>query len=91
MILAHMCGELLLKVYGFGRVVRTSEITHVKQSRDYRGFEVIAASTFASHVGNALRDISKKFPDLVAAQLGTWSLQSREVKQVHSLASKFIK
>ena len=42
-------------------------------------------------VGNALRDISKKFPDLVAAQLGTWSLQSREVKQVHSLASKFIK
>ena len=42
-------------------------------------------------VGNALRDISKKFPDLVAAQLGMWSLQSREVKQVHSLASKFIK
>ena len=30
-------------------------------------------------VGNALRDISKKFPDLVAAQLGMWSLQSREV------------
>lgn len=43
----HMCGEPLLKVYGFGRVVRTSEITHVKQSRDYRGFEVIAASMFA--------------------------------------------
>jgi 3-methyladenine DNA glycosylase AlkC len=41
-------------------------------------------------VGNALRDISKKYPELVFAELSTWSLTSKEIKQVHRLASKFI-
>ncbi len=41
-------------------------------------------------VGNALRDISKKHPDLVAAELETWSLETKEVSQVHRLASKLI-
>ena len=41
-------------------------------------------------VGNALRDISKKHPDLVAAELETWSLATKEVSQVYRLASKLI-
>ena len=41
-------------------------------------------------VGNALRDISKKHPDLVAAELETWSLETKEVSQVYRLASKVI-
>ena len=42
-------------------------------------------------VGNALRDISKKFPDLIKREVETWSLDSKEIKQVYHLASKFIK
>ena len=41
-------------------------------------------------VGNALRDISKKHPELVAAELRTWSLETKEVAQVYRLASKVI-
>ena len=41
-------------------------------------------------VGNALRDISKKHPDLVAAELRTWSLETTEVAQVYRLASTLI-
>ena len=42
-------------------------------------------------VGNALRDISKKFPDYIRKELETWSLDSKEIKQVYHLASKLIK
>ena len=41
-------------------------------------------------VGNALRDISKKHPELVAAELETWSLETKEVAQVYRLASTLI-
>lgn len=41
-------------------------------------------------VGNALRDISKKFPDLIKAELSNWKLDSDEIKQVHKLASKLV-
>lgn len=41
-------------------------------------------------VGNALRDISKKHPDLVAAELRTWSLETKEVAQVYRRASTLI-
>ena len=41
-------------------------------------------------VGNALRDISKKYPELVAVELGTWNLETKEVSQVYRLASKVI-
>lgn len=41
-------------------------------------------------VGNALRDISKKHPALIAAELDSWDLSSREVKQVHRLAGRFL-
>ncbi len=40
--------------------------------------------------GNALRDISKKFPELVRLELGTWDLSSKQVQQVYKLASKFL-
>ena len=41
-------------------------------------------------VGNALRDISKRHPELVSAELSTWSPSSKEIKQVYKLANKFI-
>lgn len=41
-------------------------------------------------VGNALRDISKKHSALVAMELSTWDLSSKEICQVYKLASKFI-
>ena len=42
-------------------------------------------------VGNALRDISKKFPDLIEAELNRWKLDRKEINQVYKLAIKFIK
>ena len=48
---------------------------------------------FRDHPGDAvsrLSDISKKHPDLVAAELETWSLETKEVLQVYRLASKLI-
>ena len=41
-------------------------------------------------VGNALRDISKKYPELISAELNSWDLSSKEIKQVYKLASKFL-
>ena len=42
-------------------------------------------------VGNALKDISKKFPNLVKAELDSWNLDSKESLQTYKFASKFIK
>lgn len=42
-------------------------------------------------VGNALRDISKKFPELIKDELNTWKLENKEINQVYMLANKFIK
>ena len=39
-------------------------------------------------VGNSLRDISKKFPELIKAELNNWNLESKEIKQVYELASR---
>lgn len=41
-------------------------------------------------VGNALRDISKKFSELIKDELNTWKLENKEINQVYKLASKFI-
>lgn len=41
-------------------------------------------------VGNALRDVSKKYPDLVRAELATWNPSSRGAKQVYKLASRLM-
>ena len=41
-------------------------------------------------VGNSLRGISKKFPELIKAELNNWNLESKEVEQVYRLASRFI-
>ena len=41
-------------------------------------------------VGNALRDISRKHPGLVQAELAKWVFSERGVNQVHTLASKFL-
>ena len=42
-------------------------------------------------VGNALKDISKKFSNLVKTELDSWDLSSKEVLQTYKFASKFIK
>ena len=41
-------------------------------------------------VGNALRDISKKYPQMIAEELNSWDLLSKEIKQVYKLAGKFL-
>lgn len=41
-------------------------------------------------VGNALKDISKKYPKLISEELNSWDLSSKEIKQVFKLASKFV-
>lgn len=42
-------------------------------------------------VGNALRDISKKHKDRVAAELKSWDTSESRVLQTYKLASKFLK
>ena len=42
-------------------------------------------------VGNAIKDISKKFPNLVKTELDSWNLSSKEAMQTYKFASKFIK
>ena len=41
-------------------------------------------------VGNALRDISRKFPELIKEELKTWNLETKEIKQVYKLANRFV-
>lgn len=41
-------------------------------------------------IGNALRDISKKYPVLVSEELNSWDLSSKEIKQVYKLAGRFL-
>lgn len=40
-------------------------------------------------VGNALRDISKKFRGLIKAELETWDIENKKIEQTYKLASKF--
>ncbi len=42
-------------------------------------------------VGNALRDISKKHKERVAAELKSWDTSESRVLQTYKLASKFLK
>lgn len=49
-----------------------------------------ASAYVRKSIGNALRDISKKFPDYVAWELDSWDLSSKEIKQVHKLANRFL-
>jgi len=41
-------------------------------------------------VGNALRDISKVYPELVKSELCKWKLDTKEITQVYKLANKKI-
>ena len=41
-------------------------------------------------VGNSLRDISKKHPDLVKTELLGWDISSRKIMQFYKLASKLV-
>ena len=41
-------------------------------------------------IGNALRDISKKHPELISEEINSWDLSSKEIKQVYKHASRFL-
>ncbi|MDR1007437.1 MAG: HEAT repeat domain-containing protein [Campylobacteraceae bacterium] len=41
-------------------------------------------------VGNALKDISKTYPDLIKEELNGWKLDTKEIEKIYKLASKFI-
>ena len=83
--------ELLQKVWEYGRV------DHILKDNPDEAIKRIAALKEDSSeyvrksVGNSLRDISKKFPELIKEELGSWDVKSKEVQQVYKLASKFIK
>lgn len=40
--------------------------------------------------GNSLRDISKKYPDLIRQELSGWDLSDKKIRQVYKLAGKFV-
>ncbi|GMO64635.1 MAG: DNA alkylation repair protein [Treponemataceae bacterium] len=42
-------------------------------------------------VGNALKDISKKFPELINEEIKNWKLDTKEINQVSKLATKLFK
>ena len=50
----------------------------------------VASEYVRKSVGNALRDISRKFPELISEELKTWNLETKEIKQVYKLASRFV-
>ena len=50
-----------------------------------------ASEYLRKSVGNALKDISKKFPNLIRAELESWDLRNKEVDYTYKFASKFIK
>jgi 3-methyladenine DNA glycosylase AlkC len=39
-------------------------------------------------VGNALKDISKMYPELITKELKKWKLDEKEIIQVYKLATK---
>lgn len=41
-------------------------------------------------VGNSLRDISKKYPELINEELKTWDTSSKQVMQVYKLAGRLL-
>jgi 3-methyladenine DNA glycosylase AlkC len=41
-------------------------------------------------VGNALKDISKAYPELIRKELNTWKLDTKEITQVYKLANKIM-
>ena len=41
-------------------------------------------------IGNALKDISKKHPELVFDEIHKWDVSSKEIKQVYNFAAKFL-
>lgn len=41
-------------------------------------------------IGNALKDISKKYPQMISEELKSWDLSSKEIKQVYKLAGKLL-
>jgi len=41
-------------------------------------------------VGNSLKDISKEYPKLIKNEINKWNLETKEMKQVYKLASKWI-
>lgn len=41
-------------------------------------------------IGNALKDIGKKYPQMLSEELQTWDLSVPGVRQVHRLAGKFV-
>jgi 3-methyladenine DNA glycosylase AlkC len=40
--------------------------------------------------GNALRDISKKYKNLIRNELCTWDIENKQIKQTYKLANKFL-
>ena len=92
--------EILAMTFDVRRAA--SEGLRVWTSRDYfkdnpkTAIELLAANRedeseyVRKSVGNAIRDISKKFPDLVSEEINSWDQKSKRCGQVYKLATKFL-
>ena len=86
----------MYSVFLFGYLSEQDDILafmrdEVSKDDNWRVQEVLAkAFDVRKSVGNALRDISKKFPELIKVELNNWKLESKEINQVYKLASKLI-
>lgn len=62
---------------------RDNPQTAIRLLADHRGDE---SEYVRKSVGNALRDISKKYPEMISEELNSWDLSSRETEKVYKLA-----
>ena len=53
-------------------------------------YKTDASEYVRKSVGNALKDISKEYPELIKAEIKKWKLDTKEIKQVYKLAGKLI-
>ena len=83
--------ELLQKVWEYGRVDHILKDNPDEAIKRIATLKEDSSEYVRKSVGNSLRDISKKFPELIKEELDGWDNNSKEIQQVYKLASKFIK
>ena len=83
--------ELLQKVWEYGRVDHILKDNPDEAIKRIATLKEDSSEYVRKSVGNALRDISKKFPELIKEELDGWDINSKEIQKVYKLANKFIK
>ncbi len=76
-----------LRVWTSRRYFRENPLVAIKLLAGLRGDE---SAYVRKSAGNALRDISKKFPELVSAELNSWDLSDKKIAQVCQSAGRYL-